>query len=289
MTHQDKIVTLEVPQDAALATEFGSEHPCVSAEFAAERTARLLVAGTFPDKDLRLKPEDLDALVERFSPGTVPVKVEHVDSPLDPLGLVQKVWRDGAQLMGTLLFPSDLSGFLQRRGIARLSVGLTRDPLQLSEVSLVLKPRIASAALLSQDAPGPEAEMLRLRRELLLATVNAQIAQLKAQGRVVPACEDAARALLLLADGDANRVTLSEGGEAQSVAAVFRQFLDALPPRLIFAETAPSQDDGQDALYGGASALTPDQEDFLRRVLGVDPAKVRALMGREQEASHARH
>ena len=67
---------------------------------------------------------DLDALVVRFSAAdAVPVKIEHAASPLDPVGLVKRLWREGNALMGRLAFPPDLAGFLERRGIAKLSVG----------------------------------------------------------------------------------------------------------------------------------------------------------------------
>ena len=63
-----------------------------------ERPAKLLEAGEYPDKDLTLTEADLDGIVARFASG-VPVKVEHVDSPLDPLGQVKRLWRDGAALL----------------------------------------------------------------------------------------------------------------------------------------------------------------------------------------------
>ncbi len=122
----------------------------------AKRTARqLLEAGAYPDKKLTLTEADLDEIVTQFT-GNVPVKVEHVDSPLDPLGTVRRVWREGTALLATLAFPDDLAGFLRRRGAAKLSVGLGREPLALREVSLVLKPRVASATLMSgEEAPRP--------------------------------------------------------------------------------------------------------------------------------------
>ena len=61
----------------------------------------------FPDKGLAISPDDIDGIVARFAAAdAVPVKVEHADSPLDPLGLVKSVWRDGGALMGRLAFPA---------------------------------------------------------------------------------------------------------------------------------------------------------------------------------------
>lgn len=280
---------MEVPQGPTFATEEMS----VDEEMSAERDACLLVAGAFPDKGLAISPEDLDGIVARFSAadgGGVPVKVEHRDSPLDPLGLVKSVWRDGAALMGRLAFPPDLSGFLQRRGIAKLSVGLERSPLSLAEVSLVLRPRVASAALLSKEAPPPsilgesEAELVRLRAELRRRTVDGQVAMLKAQGRLLPSGEPWARALLSLDDDQSEaRVTLSAGDAPTAVSAAFLRFLQSAPPQVQFGESAPgSKNVGED---DAAPVLTPAQEAFLRRTLGVDPAKVAEALAAEQDTA----
>ena len=78
-----------------------------------------------------------------------------MDTPLDPLGRVQKIWRDGSVLMAKLLFPADMAGFLRRRGVQKLWVGLSREAvgLALAEVSLVLKPRVAAAAMFGRNLP----------------------------------------------------------------------------------------------------------------------------------------
>ena len=279
-------ITLEAPV-ALMFSEEGAEE-----ERRTERAARLLEAGDYPDKGLHLTEDDLDAIVTRFSEG-VPVKVEHVDSPLDPLGHVKRVWREGSALLGTLAFPDDLAAFLRRRGAAKLSVGLQRDPLLLREVSLVLKPRIAGAVLMgaSTPTPGPcldpapllqgaasgrgASEVVRLKAELTRRDVETQIAAFKAQGRLVPASEPAARALL--AAGAEAVVTLSEGGGegGEPVALVFRRFLEAQPPVVSFGEAA-----GGD--WRAAHGFTHDEHMFLSKRLGVDPARVAALLREEQ-------
>ncbi|MDQ2688399.1 MAG: hypothetical protein M3Y28_11100, partial [Armatimonadota bacterium] len=146
------LAVVEVAQPAETETAIFS-----GGDMALERDARLLVCGAWPDKNLTITPEDLDGIVSRFSADTIPVKTEHTDSPLDPLGLVKSIWREGNALMGRLAFPADLHSFLQRRGVNKLSVGLERSPVALAEVSLVLKPRVASAAMLSEDAPSGDA------------------------------------------------------------------------------------------------------------------------------------
>ncbi len=249
-----------------------------------ERPARLLETGEYPDKSLSLTESDLDSIVERFTAG-LPVKVEHMDSALDPLGRVVRVWREGNALLGTLAFPDDLAGFLRRRGAAKLSVGLTREPLALKEVSLVLKPRVASAAFMG-EAPPPQfwgagegslnAEIVRLRAALTAREVEAQITSLKAQGRIVPASEAAARALLGV-EGD--KIILMAGG-VESIASVFRRFLASQPPVVQFGETAPAG--------GDLDGFTHYEHTFLSTRLGVDPAKVAALLESEQkEKTHA--
>ena len=242
-------------------------------EMRSERPARLLETGEYPDKQLSLSESDLDAIISRFTAG-LPVKVEHMDSPLDPLGRVVRVWREGNALLGTLAFPEDLAGFLRRRGAAKLSVGLTREPLTLAEVSLVLKPRVASAALMATDPLS--LEIVRLRAALTAREVDSQIAAFKAEGRLVPASEAAARALL----GTEGEKLIVMAGGAETVAAVFRRFLAAQPPVVTFGETAPAGGD-----LGG---FTQYEHTFLLERLGVDPAKVAALMESEQkEKTHA--
>ena len=304
-------IKAEITLEAAEMLTFSEGETAASSEAEgrrSERTARLLEAGDYPDKGLHLTGEDLDGIVARFSGAgsetfPVPVKVEHVDSPLDPLGHVKRVWRDGGALFGTLSFPDDLAAFLRRRGAAKLSVGLTRVPLALREVSLVLKPRVAGAVLMGEEVPGgpnpggpnpaassdpsllgkgeektEEGEIGRLRAELrrrdeqiLMREVDAQVAAFKAQGRIVPASEAPARALLA-AEGEAS-VTLSEGPE--SIGRVFKRFLEAQPPAVTFGEAMATV--GEEA-----SVFTQDEHTFLSKRLGVDPDRVAALIRREQ-------
>ena len=304
-------IKAEITLEAAEMLTFSEGETAASSEAEgrrSERTARLLEAGDYPDKGLHLTGEDLDGIVARFSGAgsetfPVPVKVEHVDSPLDPLGHVKRVWRDGGALFGTLSFPDDLAAFLRRRGAAKLSVGLTRVPLALREVSLVLKPRVAGAVLMGEEVPGgpnpggpnpaassdpsrlgkgeektEEGEIGRLRAELrrrdeqiLMREVDAQVAAFKAQGRIVPASEAPARALLA-AEGEAS-VTLSEGPE--SIGRVFKRFLEAQPPAVTFGEATATV--GEEA-----SVFTQDEHTFLSKRLGVDPDRVAALIRREQ-------
>ena len=274
-------------------------------EMTQEREARLLEVGSYPDKGLTVTEADLEGIVARFgaaSAGDVPVKVEHVDTPLDPLGQVKTIWREGGALMGRLAFPPDLAGFLRRRGVQKLSVGLTREPLSLAEVSLVLKPRVAAAAMFGEPTPAAsgdpsllgkgeerkgeegltmgderDAEIVRLRAELTQGRVEAQIGQLKAAGRVVPATEGLVRALLS-APGE-NLITLSEGGAAEPVAGVFLRFLKAMPPVVKFMDMAPgAAASASDPATPGIPQLSEEEQAWLRDKLGLDPAQVLEMM-----------
>ena len=144
----------------------------------------------------------------------------------------------------------------------------------MKEVSLVLKPRVASAAFLSAD--NLNAEIVRLRAALSAREVDAQITALKMQGRLVPASEAAARALLGSEGGEIIRMS----GGYETVASVFRRFLAAQPPVVVFGETAPAD--------GDLDGFTHTEHTFLSTRLGVDPKDVAALIESEQkEKNHA--
>lgn len=292
---------IEIEVDAGAALSLSDSGPDADGEMTQERDARLLEAGSYPDKGLTVTEADLDGIVARFGAmpaGAVPVKVEHRDTPLDPLGQVRRIWREGAMLRARLAFPPDLAAFLRRRGAAKLSVGLRREPdgpgaLSLAEVSLVLRPRVASAAVTMGErevamaegvtmGDAREAEIGRLRAELTARDVAAQVASLKAAGRIVPATEGLARALL--ATPAESRITLSEGAVPEPVAGVFRRFLEAMPPAVRFGETAPGAS-ASDPAMPDAPLLTEDEQAWLRDTLGLDPAQVMAMMRTGQLAT----
>ena len=248
-------------------------------EMTVEKDAKIFEVGDYPDKEIQVTEADLDAMVESFA--EVPVKVEHTDSPLDPLGTVKRIWRQGRELFARLAFPRDLASFLERRGIKRLSVALFQDPLRLAEVSLVLSPRVADAALFGQKSEvrsqkpeeeeviesmtDSEKEIAELRFALRVKDVEAKLAELKAQGKIVPASEPQAREILLQGDG---KITF--GDEEVSISRVFERFLEAQPKVVVFGELAP----------GGKLSETPlsaEEEELLAK-LGIS---------REQFAKYA--
>jgi hypothetical protein len=256
-----------------------------------ERDARLLVVGTYPAKNLTVTEADLDALVTNFS-GPVPVKVEHIDSPLDPLGVVERVWRVGSELFGRVKFPNSMGTFLSERGAAKLSVGLLKEPVwKLLEASLTLTPHVPSATLLSD---GERSELVHLRQAVRRQTVDAQIVELKLSGRVIPATEALAR--VLLSSEESAVVTLSDGGAAVSVPQAFYQFLKSQPPLVRLSELAVGTK--KTTFSGGASGaagstemdddedmepMGEDEQEMCRR-MGVKPEDVQKTMKADRKA-----
>ena len=248
-------------------------------EMVHERDAKLLEVGAYPDKGLTVTEADLDGIVARFSDGGAPIKVEHMDTPLDPLGRVQKVWRDGNALMAKLLFPEDLAGFLRRRGVQKLSVGLSREKvgLGLAEVSLVLKPRVAAAAMLNlrRGSDREDAEIVRL--ESRTDGAGSQRADRGAEGGGAGGAGDgnAGAGAAVGSRRDADHAVGRHGGGAGGFGVP--EFLNAQPPVVKFGETAGGTAEPQEA------ALSSDEADWLQQTLGVDPDKVAALDGAREE------
>ncbi len=247
-----------------------------------ERDAVLLECCDLPDKGITLSETELDGIVSRFT-GPVPLKLEHIDTPLGDLGTVKRIWREGKQLLGQIALRADVAGLVRSRGCKGLSCGLSIKPLSLEELSLVLKPRVQAAVLLSVD---DQAELTQLRAQVLQQRVDTQIADLKRAGKITPATEGAAR--VLLSAGDAEHVTLSTGG-TQGVSQIpiseaFMAYLSAQPAVVNLSEMAPDATK-QSGLYGSADGedddevtLDDEQKHFLSKSLGVDPEKVAATM-----------
>lgn len=111
------------------------------------RSGKLFEAGDYPDKGIALDETALDAAVAAFEP--VDTDLEHVPTVLNgKLGRLERVWRDGAALCGTLALPQWLDTLI---GGEPIKVSLAFDRLQKAIVgcALVLRPRIADAAVMS--------------------------------------------------------------------------------------------------------------------------------------------
>lgn len=240
-------------------------------DMSVEKDAKIFEAGEYPDKGISVGEEDLDAIIGNFE--EVPVKIEHVDSPLDPLGTVKRIWRQGRDLFARLAFPEDLAAFLQRRGVKRLSVALHKDPLRLAEVSLVLSPRVADAAMFGRTAESnpqsggevnvdmsdrdtKDKEIEELRFALRAKDVDAKVAHLKAEGKLVPASEQYAREIMLRGD---EKITFGES--ETTIAFLFECFLENQPKVLTFGETTPG-------VRSPDTPLSAEEEEVLAK-LGI--------------------
>ncbi len=286
-------------------------YPCVvgmpSTEWI-QREARLMEAGVYPDKGVVITEAHLDALVRAFR-APAPILVEHRPSPL-LLGWLVRVWRRGDALYGQLALFPEADALLRRLRLRGLSVGLSRDLSRLLEVSITASPRIPSARLFHQptlartaDAlnalrpafPNPDEEVFRLETmeihestadapsyqaalesrvraleaELRRREAREQVQQWSLRGQLPPALAPIAEAILL--QGDA---PVQFSGATTSVAELFRQFVNSLPPQHLLTELAPTPD--YETPQFSADAL-----EFLRRAFpDISPAEILQQEGR---------
>jgi hypothetical protein len=215
-----------------------------------EREAKLFEAGDYPDRGIEITEEDLDRIVANAS--EAPVRIEHTATPFDgALGVLKSVYRKGRELFGRLCFTKAAWELINSANARRLSVAIRKDKSGIAEVSLVREPRIADAAVFSAtdgetvsiegsdlalDASfsATDDETTRLRRELVDKEVDRRLDELKRQGKLVPASELFARAILR--SGDSSVITF--GDSPTPVAEVFKWFLDSQPKVIEFSELA---------------------------------------------------
>lgn len=118
-----------------------------------EREAELFQAGEYPDKGVTVTEDDLDAIVAAHPADGVPLRIEHGSTPFDGfLGRVKSIWRDGVKLLGKVEMPMPAWALADYAGAKKLSVGMRPDKSSLSEVSLVVNPRVATAQMFTFDA-----------------------------------------------------------------------------------------------------------------------------------------
>ncbi|HOP80708.1 MAG TPA: hypothetical protein PLZ21_09115 [Armatimonadota bacterium] len=252
-----------------------------------ERDAKLFTAGEYPDRGIEITEDDLDRMVESHLP--VPIKIEHVDSPLE-LGMVTKLWRTGRDLFGRLVFTAPAWNLIQSSQAKKLSAALKRDKSGLVEVSLVRNPRVAGAVIFGSDnnqviefsfeidnggeemSESKTVEFSKriadLERELKSRQVDGQIDALKRAGKLAPASEDIARALLLA--GDSQVVTFSDGSE-KPVAETFLAFLESQPKVVEFSELTEG---------GNEASEASEAEKELFSKLGITPESAAKYKGR---------
>jgi len=230
-----------------------------------EREAKLFEAGSYPDRGVEVSEEDLDRIIANTS--EAPVRIEHAATPFDgALGVLKSVYRKGKELFGRLCFTQAAWELIKAANARRLSVAILKDKSAIAEVSLVREPRVADAAVFNVDsmvtfqatelaldaeffepdpsptlpAAGRESdETARLRRELAEREAAIAIDRLKRAGKLAPAAEVFARAILR--SDDTSVITF--GDRPTPIAQVFRWFLESQPKVIEFSELAPADSD----------------------------------------------
>lgn len=225
-----------------------------------EREAKLFEAGSYPDRGIEITEEDLDVIVANTA--EAPVRIEHTATPFDgALGVLRSVYRKGKELFGRLAFTRAAWELIQAANARRLSVAIRKDKSAIAEVSLVREPRIADAAVFGEtesvrleevefaldlspapsDAEGETAhsspateELTELRRQLAERDADAAVEEFKRAGKIVPASEAIAHALLRCGDD----MVVTFGDRPTPISRLFRCFLDSQPRVIEFAELA---------------------------------------------------
>lgn len=263
-------------------------------------------AGVYPDKGVVLTEAHLDAIVQAFR-APAPILVEHRPSPL-LLGWLVRVWRRGEALYGRLVLFPEADALLRRLRLRGLSVGLSRDLSRLLEVSITARPRIPSARLFhspadtvnafkqarqafpnqteevfrletmeihepTADAPSHQAALesrvRALEAELRRREAREQVQQWSLRGQLPPALAPIAETILL--QGDA---PVQFSGATTSLAELFRQFVNSLPPQHLLTELAPTPE------YE-TPRFSADALEFLRRAFpDIEPADILQQEGR---------
>lgn len=218
-----------------------------------EREAKLFEAGNYPDRGIEITEDDLDRIIANTS--EVPIRIEHTSTPFDgALGMLKSIYRKGRELFGKIHFNSAAWELVNAANAKRLSVAITGDKSAIAEVSLVREPRVADAAVFSADsfvllddtemvldaqfsAEDPEAE--KLRKKLAEKEVDAAIDELKRAGKLAPAAEVFARAILR--SGESSVITF--GDSSTPISQVFKWFLESQPKVIEFSELAPAGDE----------------------------------------------
>jgi hypothetical protein len=107
------------------------------------REGKIFVAGDYPERGFTLSDAELLEAAGGFVP--IPIKLQHVDTPLDgKLGALESLRVVGSTLFGRARLPLWLDRLVPEK---RVSCGWDRATKRLTELSLVTEPRIADAVL----------------------------------------------------------------------------------------------------------------------------------------------
>lgn len=246
-----------------------------------EREAKLIEAGSYPDRGIDITEDDLDRIAEGTS--EAPVRIEHMATPFDgALGVLKGVYRRGKELFGRLQFTRAAWELITRADARRLSVAVRKDKSGIAEVSLVREPRIADAAVFASSgvvafaaaelSPGADAsfdvehstfgsdEVAGLRLKLAEQRTEHMIDEFKREGKIAPAAEILAYALLKADDAGA----ITFGGQPTPVSRLFEWFLQSQPKVIEFAELAPADPDDDEPEISAKLGVTSRQVERFR-------------------------
>lgn len=242
-----------------------------------EREAMLFEAGDYPDKGISISEADLEKLSSDNS--QIPIKIEHLDSPLDGvIGVLKRVWKEGKRLLGKIQFTDEAWALICKAGSKRLSIGLAKDKSKILEVSLVKYPRIADARVFSGEGVVLDSgeikevnmsietdEIQNLKKEnqmLKLAAfereADGEIERFKRSGKLVPAVQEIAKAIFM----QGKSAAVNFNGKDSNIADIFSNFLEAMPAVVEFSELAKASDK--------SNQFSPEAQSFLAK-LGVKP------------------
>ncbi len=255
--------------------------------------ALLFEAGEYPDKGVHVTEGDLQTLATRFEQAQTggrvfPVKAEHTDTPLDPLGEVMALFVRGGKeggtgrLYGVLAFSPGMATHLNERGARHLSVALLRRSeadgggFDLKEVSVVQTPRVREAGFL----PPVSEQAVQVATNAIQAShaewIAKTLARLRMAGKVTPAMEEPLTRLLSWHARDLADLGFSGNDSHANVPSPVAAWVVAL------LESAPVVQARQPALpapfvfaHGDTNAIVPTET--VRRIaegLGLDAMRV---------------
>ncbi|MCX6345765.1 MAG: hypothetical protein NT018_11945 [Armatimonadetes bacterium] len=243
-----------------------------------EREAKLFEAGSYPDRGIEITEDDLDRIIANAS--EAPIRIEHTATPFDgALGVLKSVYRRGRELFGMLSFTKSAWELVSEANAKRLSVAIKRDKSGIAEVSLVCEPRIADAAVFSEgeivrmdsvelsmptEFSSENEETTKLRQQLIEKEVDTHIDELKRQGKLAPASEVFARAILRSADSS----LITFGDHPTPVSEIFKWFLESQPKVIEFSELAtadPTESENEPEVFAKLGVTTKQVEKYRGR------------------------
>jgi len=257
------------------------------AEFAVTRQARLFEAGEYPDKDITVTEDDLEAIASRG--GEIPLKVEHGDTVFDGvLGTCGNLVRKGKELWGSLSFTDAAWNLLQTTKHRGLSCGILRDKSGIAEVSLVREPRIASAQVFSEgvvgftsDVPWTYATDGAMTKSEEVITMPDEVIKKTTDNISIE------QALAVLAahqpDSEAARVAFSATNEMAMAVAQSQEELKrtALTVQATMREMQKLATNNTIAQFKREGKITPAAEPYARAILNMRPLSTASALETE--------